>query len=131
MMFLKSYTPNKVVDKVIQYNYKDLHIKFGEVARNKMIGRQERSFGDQILRCKVVFEYDKIDFSNIPLKWVKVWNMLSYPNKIRRRSQALRVILQELGVVNIRAFLYSFLVSHSMDSMFILDKIYDVLLSTL
>jgi len=103
-MFLKSYTPCKVVDKLIQYNYKNLHIEFDEVARNKMIGRQERSLDDQILRCKVNFGYDRIDLNNVPLKWVKVWNMLCYPNKIRQGSQVSRDILQELGVANIREF---------------------------
>ena len=86
MVFLKSFTPKDIIDKLIQYNYKELHIKYRQVAHNKVVGRKIGSPTDPILYCKIEFGYERIDLDNIPLKWVKVWNLLSYFEKKTLRT---------------------------------------------
>ena len=132
MMHLKKYTPNDLIDKLIQYDYKNLHSEFREVAQDKMAGRQDCSLDDPILRGKVDFKYKKIDLSDVPLTWVKVWNMVYYPQSIQQRLLVQRRIHEELGIVNIKNFMNRFLVSYTkqLDSI-LLDKIHNIILSTL
>lgn len=132
MMFLKSYTPKCLVEKLIQYNYKELHLGFSEVAQIKMFGRQScQSPDDRLLSCKVDFHYNRVDLNNVPLKWVKVWNLLCFPNKSQGESQSLKKVLEEQGVDNIDNFMYKFFVSSLDRDEFVLNMIYNSLLSTL
>ena len=132
MMFLKKYTPNKLVEKLIQYDYRNLHIEFKRVAQNKMFGRQECTIEDEILEEKVNFNYNRIDLSTIPLQWVKVWNMVYYPRKAQLDSLTSNKILDELGIDNVKNFMNKFLVFPvNKFDLIILDKIYNFSQSTL
>jgi len=131
-MFLKSYTPNKLVEELIQYDYKGLHLKFNEVARNKMIGRQNGSPQDPTLLCKVDFDYNRIDLDDVPLKWVKIWNMMYFRHKDQQAAKRLKKALGELGILRVKEFMYRFLVSYTKQAdLIVIDKIYNILLSTL
>ena len=132
MMFLKNYTPKNLVERLIQYNYKELHLEFREVAQIKMIGRQNcLSPDDRLLRRKVDFHYNRVDLNNVPLKWIKIWNLLYCPNKSLREYQPLKKILEELGINSIDEFMHGFFVSSSDRDNSMLNMIYNSLLSTL
>ena len=131
LTFLKSYTPKSLVESLIQYNYKDLDVEYGRVAQDKMLGRAN-CLNDPALWSKVDYDYRRIDLSSVPLKWVKVWNMLYHPRKNQFNSLPLRKLLSELGTIDVKEFMNKFLVSSvsNVDNI-ILDKIYNMLISTL
>ena len=72
--------------------------------------------------------YRRIDLSSVPLKWVKVWNMLYHPRKNQFNSLPLRKLLSDLGTIDVKEFMNKFLVSSvsNVDNI-ILDKIYNIL----
>ena len=57
IMFLKGYTPNKLIDDLIQYNYAELHQEYKKVAQNKTLGRQSNLHDDPRLIDRVNFHY--------------------------------------------------------------------------
>lgn len=132
MMFLKSYTPNSLVDRLIQYNYRELHQEYYRVAKNKTDGRKNDPPNSPRLVDKVDYKYNRIDLTDIPLKWAKVWNMLYYPHRNQIDPQLITKVLKNLGEVDIKQFMNNFLVSSIKKlNKNKLDDIYIALLSTL
>ena len=81
---------------------------------------------------KVDFQYERINLRNVPLKWVKTWNLMSYPHHDESKKQRIASVLRELGENDFILFMNRFLVSYIEDSdISKLDKIYNFLLSTL
>ncbi len=101
MMFLKAYTPSNLVDRLIQYNYKELHQEYNKVAQNKTYGRKSNSPDDPRLVDRVDYHYNKVDLTDVPLKWIKVWNMLYHSHKEPVDSQLLTEVLKEIEKSNI------------------------------
>ncbi len=132
MTFLRRYTPNCLVDKLIQYNYKELHLEFYRVAKNKTQRRNSDFDNRPFPSERIDFGYRKIDLTNVPIKWVKIWNLFYYPNGSQNIPQTLRDLLDDLQINDISTFMHKFLVtSFSQDDLIILNKIHSALLSTL
>ena len=68
MMFRKGYTPNKLIDDLIQYISAGLHQEYKKVAQNKILGRQSNLHDDPRLTERVNFHYKKVDLPDMPLK---------------------------------------------------------------
>ena len=74
-------TPAQLIDQLIQYKYKSLHIKYTETARYKAEARIQGNLSDRKLRARVDFCYKRINTEGIPFIWTKIWNILSLKGK--------------------------------------------------
>jgi len=113
-------TPSTLIDRLIQYNYKSLHIRYQETARNKAEARLQRDIKSPKLRSKVNFQYKRINTEGIPLVWTKIWNILSLKGKKCRAShhkhstnhitdmEHMLNTLEECGFRNIISMLYKY-----------------------
>ena len=81
MMSLKNHTLKKLIETLIGYNYKELYLEYRNVAQDKAAGRKYSPINDPILSSKVDFDYNRINLNNVPPKWIKVWNMIHYPEE--------------------------------------------------
>ncbi len=102
------------------------------VASDKALGRQSGDLHNPSLSSRVDFKYSRIELDSVPLKWIKVWNLLSYPKLDISVCQPVQEFLCEQRIVHIYRFMYKFLVSSiSEEELTVLDKLYNVLLSIL
>jgi hypothetical protein len=132
MAFLKSYTPTSVVEQLIQYDYKHLHEEYFRVANEKIAGRQSRSPNVPNLLSKIDFNYKRIDLTDIPLIWSKIWNIICYPIKDQINVQPIVQVLEEIKETDLVEFMNNFLVRYvSKTELSKLYKLYNVLLSIL
>ena len=74
---LKSYTPKKIVERLIQYNYKTLNEEYNHMAQNKILGRLSCNPNDPKAMSQSCFWYDRLDLEDTAL----AINLLYYPSK--------------------------------------------------
>ncbi len=72
MLFLKTYTPITIAEKLLQYNYRNLYTKAIPLIERKITYRKERITNDDLLNEKLDFEYNKKDLTNLKPKMIKL-----------------------------------------------------------
>lgn len=77
MLFMPDYVPDRILDMLIQYDYRTLHQRFRQIASQKTTARLEGDIKDPILKNKVKFHYNRINTDNIPLLWAEIWSKIS------------------------------------------------------
>ena len=142
MLFLKNYVPIDVIDSLIQYDYRNLHLKFRELTNKKVICRMACDVNNTDLKLKVDFSYQKVELQQLPWIWSKVWNLLSIKGKeckVAHHNHPISFTLSiyhilstlaEYKLYDVKELLYKFLVSPiDADDLHKLEQIYKVLLS--
>ena len=81
MLFMHSLTPSKIIDKLIQYEYKSLHLRFHENPLLKVKARYKGDIKNKDLTSKIEFKYKRINSEAIPFTWINIWNLLSLKGK--------------------------------------------------
>lgn len=76
MLFLHKSTPSHLIDKLIQYQYKTLHLRFRDNATTKTLARLDGDLENPELNKRVDYMYSEINTDNIPPMWTNIWNLL-------------------------------------------------------
>jgi len=83
------------------------------------------SLENPLQKSQINFNYKRIDLTNISLTWIKIWNILYFPQKYQININSLTNKLKDLDTKDLIEFMNRVLVCKQ------IDKIYTTLLSIL
>ena len=143
MLFMDRSTPTYLMDRLIQYDYRNIYKQFRQVAKLKAEARFTNNIKNPDLRIKVKFNYKKIDTSQVPLVWADIWNKLysrgkkckatyhNHSDNFKTNKDHILETLQEYNISNIIYELHSFINPIKIDNrkIYKLYEIHKLLLS--
>ena len=114
-------TPTIVMDRLIQYDYRNLYKNYTLVAKLKTEARFTNDIKNRDLRARVRFNYRRINTDQIPLTWAQIWNKIYSRGKkckVTDHSHLINYItgrehiletLEEYNFYNVLQELYSYI----------------------
>lgn len=84
MLFIKSYAPNDIIDKLIQYDYKTLYLNMMDLVQRKIMYRSTRTENKCVLSEKADFKYNPLDMNSISPNLIKTINLFYYRGSCKK-----------------------------------------------